>query len=244
MLRRRKSEPPDSHGEHLAVVAQVAGDEDDEEHLRELAGLEGDRADRDPEVGAVDGGTELGQRRQDQERDREDPKCVLVVVEPPVVLADHQDGQREQGDSDHDPDALAEREVWVDPVDEGQADRGQKTDQREQGLVCLRQPESQDDVRRDEEREKQGRVGQRAGGEGLGVLADDEDAREPGGGQHADEEQVHKLAVPDPQGVASSSYGAMRSRASSYDTSEWSKSDCRSSGESCTAWRPLTYRAR
>jgi hypothetical protein len=57
----------------------------------------------------------------------------------------------------------------------------------------------------DEEREEERSVGERGGREGLGVLADDEDAREPGAGQDADEKQVQELPVPDPQGVASSS---------------------------------------
>jgi hypothetical protein len=69
----------------------------------------------------------------------------------------------------------------------------------------VRQADPEDDVGREEEREEEARVGERGGREALRVLADDEDAREPCPGQDADDEEVQELAVPDPQGVASSS---------------------------------------
>ena len=48
--------------EHLALLAQVGGEEDDQEDLRELAGLEPERADVHPEARAVDRRAEAGTR--------------------------------------------------------------------------------------------------------------------------------------------------------------------------------------
>ena len=53
----RSGPPP---GEHLPVVAQVAGEEDDEQDLRDLAGLERDRPELHPERRAVDRRAETG----------------------------------------------------------------------------------------------------------------------------------------------------------------------------------------
>ena len=50
----RPSDPPRGDREHLALLGQVAGEEDDDADLRQLGGLEGDRADVDAQVGAVD----------------------------------------------------------------------------------------------------------------------------------------------------------------------------------------------
>ncbi len=68
LLHRR-----DRHAEHaaagrdedLAVVVEVAREEDHDRHLRELGGLEGDAADVDVEVGAVDLLADAGQAGQD-----------------------------------------------------------------------------------------------------------------------------------------------------------------------------------
>ena len=56
------SDPAGADDQHLAVLAQVAGEEDDDAELRELGRLEGDRADVDAEVGAVDLRTDHRQR--------------------------------------------------------------------------------------------------------------------------------------------------------------------------------------
>ena len=51
---RHAEDPARAHHQHLARVAQVAGEEDDEPDLRELGGLEHEQArDADAEVGAV-----------------------------------------------------------------------------------------------------------------------------------------------------------------------------------------------
>ena len=71
--------------QHLSLLAQVAGEEDDQEDLRDLAGLELERSDVHPEPRPVDVLAEAGQRRQEQEPDRAEPEQVLVVFEHAVV---------------------------------------------------------------------------------------------------------------------------------------------------------------
>ena len=82
--------------EHLTLLAQVGGEEDDQEDLRELARLELDRADVHPQPRAVDRRAEPGHARQEQERDRRDPEQVLVVLEHAVVAAQAEQREREE----------------------------------------------------------------------------------------------------------------------------------------------------
>ena len=75
VLQRRQRHPehaPRADDQHLAVLAQVAGEEDDDRDLRELGRLEGERADLDPEVGAVDllADPRQPRRQQQQQADR------------------------------------------------------------------------------------------------------------------------------------------------------------------------------
>ena len=48
------SDPARGDREHLPLLGQVAGEEDDDADLRQLGRLEGDRADVDAQIGAVD----------------------------------------------------------------------------------------------------------------------------------------------------------------------------------------------
>ena len=102
----------------------------------------------------------------------------------------------------------------------------------------MREPDAQDDVGDDEEGDEEGRVGEGCGRDDLG--AGNVDGREAGRREEADQPEVHELSVAEGQGTASASYTATRARARSYETSSWSKSAARSSGESCEACRRLT----
>ena len=128
--------------ERLALLAQVGGEEDDQEDLRELARLELDRADAHPEPCAVDRRAEPGHARQEQQRDRRDPEQVLVVLELAVVAAQPEQREREEADADDDPEPLLERVVGTEPVDLGHADRRQHTRHRQQVRVGVRRPRS------------------------------------------------------------------------------------------------------
>ena len=65
------------------VLGQVAGDEDDQHDLDELARLEADRPQVDPQARSVHLGPE--QEREDQERDAGQCPRVLVVPQPAIV---------------------------------------------------------------------------------------------------------------------------------------------------------------
>jgi hypothetical protein len=200
----RRGQPPASRPvrEHLPVVAQVAREEDDEEHLRELARLEDEGADVHPERRAVDRPPDEGQGRQDEEDDRRDAQQVLEVVEDAVV-AEEEDERDEDADADDDPEALPEGEARLDPVDLGEAERAQEPGERQEVRVGVRQADAQGEVRRDEEGEEEARVGER--GRRDDVLARDVDRGEPRDREEADEDEVEKLPRAEGQGIASAS---------------------------------------
>ena len=64
---------------------QVAGEEHREQDLGELAGLERQRPDADPDPGAVDVPAQPGQQRQQQQRETGDHRGVRVALQHPVV---------------------------------------------------------------------------------------------------------------------------------------------------------------
>ena len=76
-----------SLGEHLPLLAEVAGEEDDQHDLGQLAGLELDSADVHPQAGAVDPLADQRESGQEEEPDRRQPEEVLVALEAPVVVA-------------------------------------------------------------------------------------------------------------------------------------------------------------
>ena len=105
LLHRRDRQPehaPAGGDEHLAVVAQVAGEEDHDRDLRELGRLEGDAADVDVQVGAVDLLADPRQARQHRHADRDRRDRVAISLEHAHARA----AQREdRGGEQHQPDA-------------------------------------------------------------------------------------------------------------------------------------------
>ena len=180
-------------GERFTLLAQVGGEKDDQEDLRELARLELDRADAHPQPGAVDRRSEAGDARQEQERDRRDPEQVLVVLERAVVAAEAEQREREEADADHDPETLLERVVGAEPVDLGDADRGQHARHRQEVRVGVGDRVPRDDVCSEVQREEEDRVAERApADEGL---PRDVHGREAEAGEGADGGEVEQLTV-------------------------------------------------
>jgi hypothetical protein len=181
-------------GQHLALLAQVAREEDDQRELCELTGLELERADVDPEAGAVDRLAEDGRGREREQQERADAEEVLVALEHAVVVAEGEHRPRERADAHDDPEALTERVVRVQPVDQRQADRGEERHHRQQVRVGVGHREARDHVRDDVEAEEEERVGQRAGRDLR--LVRDVDAREADAGDQPDDDEIEELAVP------------------------------------------------
>ena len=181
--------------QHLALVAQIAGEEDDQEDLRQLARLELERAHLHPQPRAVDRLADPRQRRQHQQQDRRDPEQVLVLLEDPVVAAEREERQREEDDADHDPEALPEGVVRVQPVDQRHADRRQQRRERQQHRVGVRRGVADDEVRGQVERHEDARVGERAGVELRRLRPGDVDARKADRREQAHGDQVQQLTV-------------------------------------------------
>ena len=75
--------------EGLPLLAQVAREEEDQADLRELARLELQRADADPQTDAVHALADSRHRREEQQPDGGDAEEVAVRLEDPVVVAEH-----------------------------------------------------------------------------------------------------------------------------------------------------------
>ena len=142
--------------ELIAVGDEVAGEEDREEDLRDLTGLERQRSDADPDAGAVDRPAEARDEGQQEEEEGEEARDVGVAAQPAVVAEDDEHGDREPHAERH-PDELlggAVEELHateVDAVDHRQAESVEEDgDGHEDGVGVLRLP-PHDDV--DEEGE-------------------------------------------------------------------------------------------
>ena len=171
--------------ERLPLLAQVRGEEDDQEDLRELAGLKPERAEVHPQAGAVHGRPDAGYPRQEEEHDRSDPEQVLVLLEHAEVASQADEGKGEQPDADHDPEALLEGVVRAEAVDLGHADRGEQAGHRQEIRVGVRDGRARDEMRSEVEAEEEEGVAQRAPADER--LARDVHRREADAGQDADD---------------------------------------------------------
>src|SRR5581483_7849576 len=89
--------------EHLALLPQIAREEDDQRDLRELAGLELQRPDLHPEPRSVDRPADHWQRREHEQADRRDAEEVLVALQHAEVGAEGEHGGGERRHPDDDP---------------------------------------------------------------------------------------------------------------------------------------------
>ena len=176
--QRHPQHPPGADDQHLAVLAQVAGEENDQADLRELGRLEGERAELDPEVGAVDLFADPGQARRQQEQQPDHGDRVAVALEH-VVVAQELDRQGEEDEPEHEPVGLVAGQGGVDPVDHHQAKGHQQRRQREEVGVGVGQSQAQVEVSGEADGEEVGAVDQAEIAE-LSVLLG-EDGGEAGG---------------------------------------------------------------
>ena len=79
--------------ERLSVAREVEREEEDDEYLGELTGLEGERPDEDPQLGSVD--LRADEHRKKQESDADDAERVLVVREVVEVAHEEERGDHE-----------------------------------------------------------------------------------------------------------------------------------------------------
>src|SRR5260221_6151215 len=212
---------PRADDQHLTVLAQVAGEKDDDADLRELGRLEGKRPDLHAEVGAVDLLTDPGQpwRQQQQQPDHRDR--IAVALEH-VVVAQELDRQCEEDKAKHEPVRLIAGQALVDPVDHHQPEGGQQGNQGEEVGIGVRQSQPQVDVGSDADREEVGAVDETEIAE-TGVLLG-EPRGEPGAEQERDRDQGEELPVPDaaPQGTPwLRSMSSIKETASERERTSW-----------------------
>ena len=161
--------------------------------LPELARLDLERADVDPEARAVDRLADHGQARQEDQPERRDAEDVLVALEHAVVPVQPEERRREGGDADHDPEPLPEGVARPEPVDLRHADRREERRHRQQVRVGERHGHARDDVRDEVEAEEEDGVAERAARDLR--LERDVDGGEADRRQHADREECRQLTV-------------------------------------------------
>ena len=164
MARGREVEPADAPGaaaQQLTVVAEVGREEDDEQHLGRLAGLEVERAEVDPQARAVRLVTQARHERQQQRTDPEREEGRSVAAER-VDPAYEPEGQAEHTDPDHDPhglragDARRGRDRQVEARDHHEADAVEQRDDGQQGRVRVRGEAADREVRNEEQADDHG----------------------------------------------------------------------------------------
>ncbi len=131
---------------------EVRGEEQDQEHLRRLAGLEVHRAHPDPESRSVDRLADPGGQRQQQGDHPEEQERVPVALEGSDPF--HGDeGDHERGDAHRGPDGLDPAQLAVEPGDRHEPHTVQQRGDRQQHLVGIGREPSDGKVGDDEESE-------------------------------------------------------------------------------------------
>ncbi len=185
--------------EHLALLAEVRGEEDDQRDLPELARLELEPADVHPETRAVDRLPEVAARAAGRgARSRRRRRCTCSArARGSRVAARRASRRRRRRRSRPRFPAGAPRVVRAEPVDLRQPDGGEQRCHRQEVRIGERHRAPRDDVRDEVEGEEERGVAERAGRDLR--LERDVDAREADRRENSDGEEGDELAVPEAQ---------------------------------------------
>lgn len=164
-------EPPDlapGVRQRVAVRREIAGEEQCEQHLRELARLEGEPRDPHPDPGPVDRREQDRQRQQGQRGHHRD---VRVPLEHPVVAQQGHD-RDEQRHPERRPVQLRGRRqvgrgLQVEPVDQHQAKTVEEHGDRQQQRIGVRRPQTHHQMGQQREHAEPGAVVGGAGRDGA-----------------------------------------------------------------------------
>ena len=133
--------------EQLAVLGEVACQEQDDEDLGELAGLDGKRADANPQLGAVDFGAD--EHGQDEQQDADGAKGVFITLHDVEVLDQGECDDHERDGHEQD-DQLVHGKARCQARDEGDADTREEKDDGQDRRIGARGEDARSDVRRGE----------------------------------------------------------------------------------------------
>ena len=140
---------PREHREHLAVGGQVGGDEEHDENLRQLAGLEAEAAEAQPQLAAAGLVADDRQHGGKQQQNAHDHERVLVIGELVQVAHDGERGDHGR-DADEQPQQLIHGQIGHNTGDEGDADARQRERDRQDGRVGRRGEQAHGDVGHEE----------------------------------------------------------------------------------------------
>src|SRR4029079_4362561 len=165
-------EPAPHQGQDVAFLHQVAGEEDDQQDLGDLTGLEGQGTDADPDPGPVDVAADAGRQWQQEhpETDRHggerEPAQVAVVPQDDDDADGDEHGQRAPhqllGRQELAAGAVAGQ---VQAVDHPQAQPVEQRGDRQHQRVGIRGPPPQHQVEAEGERQQPGTVPDQVGRE-------------------------------------------------------------------------------
>ena len=198
--------PTAGERQRVAMQHEVARERDHQQHLGDLAGLEAERPDADPDPGAVDGVADPGHERQQEQHDRGQPAGVGEAGQHPVVAQQHQRGDEEDHPERHPGQLLRRQAVrlervvgvgQVEAVDDREAQSVERGHDRQQHGVGVRRHDPDHDVCGDRECRQTGAVPDDVGRH-LALDADADRCVGPDSdGQREDEqEQLRAPAAP------------------------------------------------
>ena len=142
---REAEEPARGDREQLALLRQVAGEEDDDADLRQLGRLEVDRAEVDRRGRPRSPARRFREPRRQQQQDPGGRDQVAVALEQ-VVVAKQDDRRAEEASPRTKTDAWSKARLVLDPVDDDEPDRRQQGAEGEEIRVGVGQPEAQEEV--------------------------------------------------------------------------------------------------
>ena len=151
----QRTDAPRALGDQLAVLGQVAGEEDGQQQLGELAGLEVDRPEADPDLRPADPEAEPGHERQQQQDDADEQEAPAVAGEVGRPLDDDERGD-EPGDGDDAPRRLQAGQAVVEAGDHHVADAVEQGGERQQRAVGAGRQPAHGEVGEHEQPEQEG----------------------------------------------------------------------------------------
>ena len=130
-----RADLPRPAGDQLAIIGEIAGEEDGEGQLGELAGLEVDRPDAHPDAGAGERAADTGDEREHEQGDADEQERPAIAGEVGWPLDDRQ-GEHEGDDGDDAPRRLQPRKALrLEASDHHVADAVKQGDEGEQRRI-------------------------------------------------------------------------------------------------------------